>query len=507
MRNILWMSQDISFLYDTIQKKNEEIAESFVLADVQSLQNRYMKIQEQMRKLQADKKIKEVVSDNEYLDEAKILLSAKEKVSIIILNRNGLPKLQILMNSFHKKSFYDNFEIIFVDNASTDDSVAYMHSWSQEFPIKIIRNTENLSFSAANNQGVKESSGEYILFLNNDTEVTDGWLDELIIAMEKAENPGAIGAKLIYPHFPEGSENSRKSYCVQHAGIAIGKIVLNNKFLYQPYNYDNGKFDNKKETEIIRRAGVTAAVLMIKRSIFDEIGGYDEQYFYGYEDVDLNIKLFNAGYNNYYCPTCMLFHYEYGTQQNDRLKERMERESRNLEYFNIKWHNYLRSQILIEKLACKNFFTENKLSISVISENDKFTEQNIQGSIYFSRFLEQKGYNVSILNAAAHNSYYLDAETDILISFNEAYDISKINTVNHSLFKIVYVGKNYKNWCTRQYFEKFDLVFAYNDDACQYISNHSQHNPVLFELDHQTHTQIADIFIKTLTVFLSNNID
>ena len=98
-------------------------------------------------------------------------------VSIIIVNHNGKSQLSKLLKSLHERTFYDNFEIIMVDNASEDESLDIIKEYQAVLPIKVIRNDENLSFSAANNIGANYAEGEYLLFLNNDTEVTDGLMN------------------------------------------------------------------------------------------------------------------------------------------------------------------------------------------------------------------------------------------------------------------------------------------------------------------------------------------
>ena len=102
-------------------------------------------------------------------------------VSIIILNRNGLNHLKVLFKDFDKKTNYSNYEIIVVDNASCDQSVEYLYSLKKDLPIKIIENTENVSFSKGNNDAAKIANGKYLLLLNNDIEPTYGWLNEMIL--------------------------------------------------------------------------------------------------------------------------------------------------------------------------------------------------------------------------------------------------------------------------------------------------------------------------------------
>ena len=140
-------------------------------------------------------------------------------VSIIILNRNGLDKLRILMESFTRCRFYDNYEIIVVDNGSNDDSVKYLESL--KLNIDVIRNESNETFSAANNQAAKVTKGDYLLFLNNDTEVTTGWLDELMKVVKENDNVGAVGAKLVYPKEPNEGSKAGKSWRIQELDLSI----------------------------------------------------------------------------------------------------------------------------------------------------------------------------------------------------------------------------------------------------------------------------------------------
>lgn len=261
-------------------------------------------------------------------------------VSIIILNHNGKKNFEVLIPSLDKCVFYDNYELIIVDNASTDDSISYIEQWKDKLPIKIINNESNESFSAANNKGAKEAAGDYLLFLNNDIKVTDGWLDELLNVAYNEENAGAVGARLVYPKLPDDSINAGKSYMIQHAGVCFRDKIREKLYFIQPYNMGNGKKDYAPIEGCIERPCVSAAVMLVSKDAFNKVGGFDEKYIYGYEDVDICLKLYKEGYHNYYCADSFLYHYEFGTQERDDDKEVKKRRLHNMEVFKGKWQRF-----------------------------------------------------------------------------------------------------------------------------------------------------------------------
>ena len=278
--------------------------------------------------------------------ERSILKQAHPLVSIIIVNHNGKSQLSKLLKSLHERTFYDNFEIIMVDNASEDESLDIIKEYQAVLPIKVIRNDENLSFSAANNIGANYAEGEYLLFLNNDTEVTDGWLDELLLSALNNENVGAIGATLVYPEIPNYSINKGKSYTIQHEGIAFRDGIRENIRYWQPYNVNNGEeLHACMSREDHEWACVTAAVLLVRKENFWLCEGFDEQYLYGYEDVDFCLKLQKRGLRNYCCGNCLVFHYEFGTQSTDEPTVVRERRARNMIIFRGKWQEYLQKRM------------------------------------------------------------------------------------------------------------------------------------------------------------------
>jgi len=262
----------------------------------------------------------------------------KPMVSILILNRNGSSHLKKLFFYFKKNTHYPNYEILVMDNASTDDSIRILEKEAKYLPVKIIKNKANVSFSKGNNILARHAKGEYILLLNNDVMPMGGWLNELVSCAMRYSNAGAIGAKLLYPDTNETVTNDLKNYKVQHAGVDIEK----EENLFKPYNIakglNSGEPTVNKESSIL---AVTGAVLLVKRSLYWEVGGLDERYNYGCEDVDFCLKLIKHGFINIYCPTAVLFHTEFGTQRMEQHNTVKERRYKNLCIFNDKWSNWL----------------------------------------------------------------------------------------------------------------------------------------------------------------------
>lgn len=405
----------------------------------------------------------------------KVSLDFEPLVSIIIISRNGLENLKILFDSFANVSFYKNFEIIYVDNASTDKSIEFIEKQKSNYSITIIKNSENLSFSAANNIGAKSAKGEYLLFLNNDIEVTENWLDEMLLAAQ-SEKCGAVGAKLIYPIIPENTINKGKSYLVQHKGICFSDCDFDGAHFIRPYNM--GNCDDPidiHDNDVEERSVVTAACLLVSKSAFEEVGSFDESYIYGYEDVDLCLKLHRKGYRNYCSCTSILFHYEFGTQAGSEADNRaiVERRSNNIRVFRKKWQKYLINEILNDKLNNKKLFFESPLTIALVvtestpdtSAGDFFTAMELGES------LKKLGYNIKFLDRKSGDNWYdVGEDTDILISLLEAYDITKIRNSSPRLISIAWARNWFDRWCDKPYINDYSMIFASSKTACDFMS-------------------------------------
>jgi GT2 family glycosyltransferase len=215
------------------------------------------------------------------------------KVSIIILNWNQYQDTRECLLSLGKID-YPNYKIILVDNGSCDGSIDKIE---KEFPRHVyIRNYKNLGFTGGNNVGIKRAlaeGAEYVLLLNNDTEVKPDFLSVMVAAAEKDIRIGVVGPKIYYYDRPD---------VIWFAGGKInpltgqtGHIGINQA--------DNVRFDSQKEMEFI-----TGCVFLAKTNVLKKTGLLDEDYFNNYEDVDLSVRIKKAGDKLLYVPQAVVFH-------------------------------------------------------------------------------------------------------------------------------------------------------------------------------------------------------
>ena len=188
------------------------------------------------------------------------------------------------------------YELILVDNASTDGTAEYCATLGDD--IRVIRNDENQGFSKANNQAAAVSTGEFIVLLNNDTEVHSGWLEPLIGHMSDPR-VAAVGTKLL---FPDGT--------IQHCGVVLTHDARRPDMLGPMHWRYRAPADTPDANVARRYQVVTAAAMLVRRSVYDEVGGLDEGYWNGYEDVDLCLSIGAAGYTIMYEPTSVVTHHE-----------------------------------------------------------------------------------------------------------------------------------------------------------------------------------------------------
>ncbi|MEE3343269.1 MAG: glycosyltransferase [Bacilli bacterium] len=253
-----------------------------------------------------------------------------ELVSIIIPIKDKASITKRCIDSIYEKSTYKNFEIILVDNNSSEEETFKMiKEYENKYDnFKSIRLECEFNYSYINNMGVKEASGDYILFLNNDTEVLSEDFIEYMLGYARLDYMGCVGIKLLYP-----------DKLVQHAGVVLGfGGVAGHIFVTANYK-DNGLFG--RLVMPYNYTAVTAACLMIKKSKFDKVKGFDEKLKVALNDVDLNLKMLDKGYYNVCLSNVEMIHYESKSRGYEASSEKHQRFLKEQEYIKKKWGSVL----------------------------------------------------------------------------------------------------------------------------------------------------------------------
>jgi len=260
------------------------------------------------------------------------LQNKNAKVSIIIPSRNKADLLRKCIRSIDKKSTYRNFEIIVIDNNSDQkDFFALIKQYSRQNSVefKCIEDKEAFNFSRLINLGRKNATGEYLLLLNNDTEViSPDWLEALIEQVQRKEI-GVAGCKLLY-------DNDT----IQHAGVIIGLGGAAGHVLVGEDRDGPGYFNYVNMLN--EYSALTGACFMVRTSVFDEVNGFDESFGTEYNDVDFCLKVREAGYRNLYVPHCELYHYESMSRGHPHsTSESYKKHVKEVNLFRKKWKTYV----------------------------------------------------------------------------------------------------------------------------------------------------------------------
>lgn len=251
-------------------------------------------------------------------------------ISVIIPNKDHTDDLNVCLKSLYEKSSYKNFEVIIVENNSTEkETFEYYEKVKQQYEnLNVVTWTGIFNYSAINNFGINYAKGEYILLLNNDVEIlNDNCLEEMLMFAQR-KDVGAVGAKLYY------SDDT-----VQHAGVILGLGGIAGHAHKHFDRHDPGYAARASIAQNL--TACTAACLMMRRDVFDEVGGLDESFEVAFNDVDLCMKIREKGYLIVFTPYAELYHYESKSRGNDDTPEKLERFHGEVRRFEMKWQKQL----------------------------------------------------------------------------------------------------------------------------------------------------------------------
>ena len=403
-------------------------------------------------------------------------------VSIIIDNMNGLSDMKRLFKNFKENLGYPSYEVIVIDNASTDDSIIFLEQLKENLPLRIIKNNDFNSRPKIHNKTVKNSNGKYILLLNGNMEPTYGWLNQMMQTMITSEDLGAVGAKIIYPDCSNSLYN-KNSFKIKHVGISFKKEPDG---LFGPHTMGNGlePFDISYNSEDLR-AAVSGDALLVKKEKYHEVAGLDEGYNDGYEDVDLCLKLHKHGYNNIYCPNAILFYYGCLESKENKENEVKKRQIKNRALFVEKWNKYINNQFLMDKLNNRQLFSLKPLKIvfAVTECGENASAGDYFTALEFGEGLKKFGWQIDFLPKNGSKYWYeVDEDVDVLISLLDVYDPRRIRCSNEFLIKIAWPRNWFDRWVSHPGFKNYDMVFAPSKTALEYIKDKINVNPFLLPI-------------------------
>ena len=259
-------------------------------------------------------------------------LASEPLVSIVIPNKDMVPLLDRCLASIRDKSTYSNYELVIVENNSVEQETFdyYERAKKQDSRVRVVVQPSDgsFNFSKTINFGVRHAKGDYLLFLNNDTEVmAPNWIERLLGPLQQREDVGVVGAKLLYPNG-----------LVQHAGVMIHG--MNGPFHVAQFMPSNTLHQYCVVQLASDYSAVTGACMLTRHSLFEKIGGLDEGLAVDYNDIDFCLKIRKEGLLVFYEPEALLMHYESISRGEHRSDEQMIGWSRDTSIMMGRWARY-----------------------------------------------------------------------------------------------------------------------------------------------------------------------
>lgn len=251
-------------------------------------------------------------------------------ISILIPNKDHIDDLERCIHSIETKSSYTNYEYIIIENNSTEKETFEYYKKLEETndKVRVVYWDGEFNYSAINNYGATYAKGQYYLLLNNDTEIINSDCLKELLGYCQRKDVGAVGARLYY-----------HDDTIQHAGVVVGAGGIAGHAFVQESRGSLGYFGRIVASQDL--SAVTAACMMVKKSVYEEVGGLSENLKVAFNDIDFCLKIRKAGYLVVYNPYAELYHYESKSRGQEDSLEKMERFNNEIETFRMKWPEIL----------------------------------------------------------------------------------------------------------------------------------------------------------------------
>lgn len=387
-------------------------------------------------------------------------------VSIIVLNRDGAQPLQALLESWHAVNSVDPIEFIVVDHASADNSLAVLKNWQKRLPIHIIGLPINDSFSASCNLAVTQAQGEYLLFLNNDIVWLQDCLPAMLQTLSTRDDVAAVGLKLL-----KATDDGEKNYQVQHLGV---RFKLSGP-AYWPYEAtpDVGEAEYAPQEVPV----VTAAVMLCRKKEFIRIGQFDTAYFYGFEDVELGLRLAHLLEKKTICRNDLVALHRHGhTRLSGRAMDIFDRVVDNSAILQSHIGLWLKRRYWQSLLTADKLYTLETFTIGIVIDepatND--TDQTtplIAAAMAMAKRLQATNPVVELVFLPPSRGWYNIRKLHLLLVGHPLYDIRQVACRREDCLIVAWVRDQAQLWLQLPWLNDFDGYIADNAGLKKQLAN------------------------------------
>ncbi|MGE0332274.1 MAG: glycosyltransferase family 2 protein [Ramlibacter sp.] len=376
-------------------------------------------------------------------------------VSVVILNRNGHDVLQAFLHSWARHNTTEPAELIVVDHASTDASLALLRQWRGRLDLQVLALDHNGSFSASSNLGASRARGQYLLFMNNDIV----WLqDALPRLLESLHDPqvGVVGIKLLKV-VGESRAGARFASEVQHLGV---RFKLNQQG-YWPYEAEPSALHGESEHAPQCVPAVTGAVLLCRKTDFDAVGGFDAAYFYGFEDVELCLRLAYRLRKTVVCRNdCVALHHHGHTRLSGRemsIYDRVQRNSAVLESHIGVWvkQAYWRSLVTGD-----GYITREPLTIGIVLDSPERNTPLWHDALALAAQLRTALPHAQLRLLPPERDWKNAAGLHVLLVADLRYDIRALHHARADVLTVAWLRGPPARWPRLAWWDEFGAVLA-----------------------------------------------
>ncbi len=365
-------------------------------------------------------------------------------VSVIVLNRNGHRVLQEMLSSWERYSRTVPAELIVIDHASSDGSIALLKRWRKRLDLKIVALKQNDSFSASSNRGAKLARGKYLLFMNNDIQ----WLQDALPRMlESLQNPDVaiVGMKLLKV-VGESQSGHHHASEVQHLGV---RFTLNETG-YWPYEITPEAGAHEEEFSPQYVPVVTGAALLCRKQEFDAVGGFHLDYFYGFEDVELCLRLANRLGKQVVCRNdCVALHHHGHTRLSGRERSIFDRLLRNSAVLESHVGLWLKQAYWRSLIRGDGLVTRESLRIGLVGNAHQLAAD-----------LAAAASHAHILLLSEQDDWKQVNNLHLLIVGDQRYDIRSLQNSRADLLTVAWINESPTQWSSLAWWPDFSAVLA-----------------------------------------------